>query len=45
MAKSNSGWLVTIGISAAIMVASVKFCTQIKEMVKDIPVLGDFVNS
>lgn len=45
MAKNSNGWLVTIGISALIMVVSVKFCDQVKDMVKDIPFVGDFVNS
>ncbi len=43
--RKNTGWLVTLGIGAAIAVVAVKFTDQIKEMVKDVPVIGDFVNS
>lgn len=45
MAKSSNGWLMTIGISAAIAVISAKFYSQIKDLVKDIPVVGEWVNS
>lgn len=43
--KKNNGWLVTIGVSAGIAILAAKFSTQIKEMVKDLPVVGDFINS
>lgn len=43
--KKNNGWLVTIAVSAGIAVIAAKFSTQIKELVKDLPVIGDFINS
>lgn len=47
MAKRSStqSWLITLGIGAGIAVAAVKFQDQIKEAVKDVPYLGDWVNS
>lgn len=43
--KSSQGWLVTIGISAAIALVAAKFSTEIKAAVANIPVIGDYLNS
>ena len=44
--KSNTqSWLITLGIGAGIAVVAVKFQDQVKDLIKDIPYIGEWVNS
>lgn len=43
--SSTQSWLVTLGIGAGIAVIAVKFTDQIKDAVKDVPYIGEWVNS
>lgn len=43
--KSQNSWLITLGVGSIIAVVAAKFGSEIKTMVKDVPVIGEWLNS